>query len=275
MPDKYKATWVSYSSISDWQKCPRAYFLKNVYKDSTTGNKITLMKPALALGRAVHETLEGLLDLPKEERLQQDLEQIFNKEWKQVSGEQGGFNSKEQEEKYKKRGLDMLSHVKKNPGPITNLAIKIKDGLPNFWLDKDEEIILCGRVDWLEYLPDKESVHIIDFKTGKNREEQESLQLPIYLLLASECQSWDIDKASYWYLQDEEIEQQNLPDRFEAREEVLDVAKEIKNARTEKNFECPSNGCFHCQPYEKIISGEAEMVGVNEEFNKDVYILPD
>ena len=35
--DKYTATWVSHTSLSDYIKCPRAYFLKNVYKDPQTG----------------------------------------------------------------------------------------------------------------------------------------------------------------------------------------------------------------------------------------------
>jgi len=30
--DKFAAIWISHSSISDFLKCPRSYFLKNIYK---------------------------------------------------------------------------------------------------------------------------------------------------------------------------------------------------------------------------------------------------
>ena len=67
--DKYSAVWVSHSSISDFLKCPRAYFLRNVYKDPATGHKITVVTPPLSLGTAVHEVIESLAVLPVEERL--------------------------------------------------------------------------------------------------------------------------------------------------------------------------------------------------------------
>ena len=81
MADKYKAVWVSHSSMGDFIKCPRAYYLHNVYKNPDTGRKITIVNPALTLGSAVHATLEALGTLPVEERLQRDLVADFEKEW--------------------------------------------------------------------------------------------------------------------------------------------------------------------------------------------------
>jgi hypothetical protein len=41
-------------------------------------------------------------------------------------------------------------------------------------------------------------------------------------------------------------------------------------------FKCPKgeSGCFTCRPMEKIVKGEAELVGVGE-FKHDIYILSD
>ena len=64
MPDQYTAVWVSHTSISDFLQCPRAYYLKNVYKDPKTRHKIQLMSPPLALGQVVHSVLESLSILP-------------------------------------------------------------------------------------------------------------------------------------------------------------------------------------------------------------------
>jgi len=66
--DIYSAVYVSHTSISDFLVCPRAYFLKNVYRDPKTRHKIKLMSPPLALGQVIHEVLESLSLLPTEDR---------------------------------------------------------------------------------------------------------------------------------------------------------------------------------------------------------------
>ena len=135
MPDKYTATWVSHTSISDWLRCPRAYFLKNVYRDPKTRHKIKLMSPALALGSAVHEVLESLSVLPKQSRFAESLINKFENVWQKASGKNGGFTNSESEHKYKTRGQDMLRRVMNNPGPISGLAVKIQMDLPQFSAD--------------------------------------------------------------------------------------------------------------------------------------------
>jgi len=273
--DKYTATWVSHSSISDFLKCPRAYYLKNVYKDPQTGHKIQLMTPPLALGQVVHEVLESLSRLPKDRRFDESLITKFEKAWQKISGEKGGFVGDETENQYKNRGKAMIERVVKNPGPLKNLAVKIKMNLPHFWLSEKDNIILCGKIDWLEYLPDTDSVHIIDFKTGRNNEEPKSLQLPIYYLLAQNCQGYSVVKMSYWYL-DRANEPENvpLPNLETAQEKILKIAKEIKLARQLERFKCPNGeeGCSACRSMGAILRGEGRLINVDE-FNRDVYIL--
>ncbi|MCX7928770.1 MAG: PD-(D/E)XK nuclease family protein [Patescibacteria group bacterium] len=273
-PDKFKAVWVSHSSIADFLRCPRTYYLRNVYKDPKTNHKITVMSPPLALGQAVHEVIESLSYLPAQERMLIKLSKRFETAWQKVSGEMGGFKDKKEEIEYKNRGLVMLDRIQKNPGPILRKAVKIRadGGLPYFWLSEEENIILCGKIDWLEYLPD-DSVHIIDFKTGKNDEEAESLQLPIYLLLAVNTQRRLVSKASYWYLdRDNSRIEKVLPELSLAKEQVLKVARRIKLARQMNHFKCPKEGCFACRPLEKILKGEGKKVGVSE-YNQDIYVV--
>ena len=182
-PDKYSATWVSHSSISDFLKCPRNYFLRNVYKDPRTGHKMTIMSPPLTLGQAVHEVIESLAVLPVGERLKVSLVKKLDSVWPKVAGKRGGFKNHEIEIEYRDRAVQMLINLQEDPGPILKKAIKIKSsmGLPNYWLNEEDKIILCGKIDWLEYEEKNDSVRIIDFKTGKNEEPEDSLQLPIYL----------------------------------------------------------------------------------------------
>lgn len=272
--DKFSALWVSHTSISDFLSCPRAYFLRHMYRDPKTRHKIKIITPPLALGQAVHETLEALSVIPKENRFFHSLMDGFEKSWEKVRGKKGGFVDRDTEYKYEERGRAMIRNVKDNPGPLANSAVKIKEDLPHYWLSEEEGIILCGKVDWLEYLPATDSVHIIDFKTGKQDEDPDSLQLPIYHLLVRYCQSRLVTKASYWYLDREDgLVEKVLPSIEEARERVLMIARKIKLARQLDRLSCPNQGCMHCQPYEDIVAGKGELVA-EDEYHYDVYTLP-
>ena len=275
MPDKYKATWVSHTSLSDFLKCPRAYYLKNVYKDPKTGHKVQLMAPALALGAVVHEVVEALSNVPTKDRFKESLLEKFETAWKKVSGKKGGFYNSDEEQRYKEEGRTMLRRIIANPGPLGRLSVKIRQDLPHYWLSEADEIILCGKIDWLEYLPDKDAVHIIDFKTSKSEEDESSLQLPIYHLLVHNTQKRAVAGASYWYLRlSETLSPKELPDLEAAHTEILTIAKKIKLVRKLEKYDCPNgDGCFACRPMEQILQGKGEYVGQNE-YGQDVYILP-
>jgi len=229
----------------------------------------------LALGQVVHEVIESLSILPVKDRFSKLLMDRFDELWEKVSGKRGGFYDSNNEEEYKKRGREMISRITKNPGPIAHRAVKIQGDLPHYFLSEKDNIILCGKIDWLEYLEDTDSVHIIDFKTGNNKESSNSLQLPIYLLLVENTQKRPVDKVSYWYLaKDENPIEQILPNRDQAYDTILTVAKRIKTVRKLGKFKCPGgvNGCRYCLPYESLLKGEGEFVFVDT-YNTDTYIL--
>lgn len=275
--DKFQAVWLSHSSISDFLACPRAYYLKNLYKDPKNRHKIQQMSPALALGGIIHEIVEGLSQLPTDQRFKQSLLVTLKERWPKISGLKGGFSSQEQEERYFQRGEAMLTKVMENPGPLTKLAVKLKADLPYYWLSESDELILCGKLDWLEYLEETDSVHIIDFKTSRTEEKADSLQLPIYYLLAKNCQKRPVTAMSYWYLEfGDGLTSKELPNPTEATQELLKIGKQIKLARQLERFRCPdgAGGCRHCQPFERILKGEAQLVGTTTDGRRDVYVLP-
>lgn len=273
--DKFSAVWVSHTSINDYLKCPRAYYLNNIYKDPGTGHKVKIMSPSLALGQSVHEVVESLSVLPTTERFREPLLQKYERAWSKVTGIKGGFTNGDQENTYKQRGEAMLSRVINNPGPINRLAVKIKMDLAHYWLSEEDNIILCGKIDWMEYLPDIDAVHIIDFKTSKHDEDANSLQLPIYYLLATHTQHRPVVKASYWYLErSDDLSERPLPNPEESQAQLLKIAKEISLARKLNRFKCPQGeaGCNACRPLEMVLAGKAQFVG-NNEYNQDVYVL--
>ena len=278
------SVWVSHSSISDFLKCPRCYYLRNVYKSKQTNRKMNIITPPLALGQVVHEVIEGLSALPQAERFKVPLLEKFEKSWEKVSGIKGGFKDSAEEDRYKQRGAEMLSRVAANPGILLNKAVKIKprtekDRLSNFDLpyylfSEADNIILCGKIDWLEYREKDDSVHIVDFKTGKNEEDESSLQLLIYFLLAKNCQKFNVSRASYWYLdKNNEPSEVQLPEEREATERIMEAAKRVKLARQLNLMNCPKNGCFACLPFEAVLRGEGKLVGVSDT-NQDLFILP-
>ena len=276
--DKYNSVWVSHSSMGDFLRCPRLYFLRNVYKNAR-GNKINLITPALSLGQAVHGALEGLSQYKAEERFLRPLENAFEEEWKKVSGKKGGFKNAQKEAETKERGKNMIARVARNPGPLLNKTVKIKEGQngtpPHFYLSQEEDIVLCGRIDWLEYIEKDDSIRVVDFKTGKNKEDKESLQLPIYSLLLMALQKRKVSGASYWYVdKDDAPLPVKLPEINDSKEKVLFVARKVKIAREKTEFACPykQSGCFACRPFEKIISGEAEFVGFGD-YRQELYIV--
>lgn len=276
--DKYSALWLSHSSMSDFLKCPRLYYLVNVYKNPLSGRKITIMNPHLALGQVVHGILEDLALLPAEERFRAPLVHKLDAAWTAVTGKKGGFLDDEKETVFKQKAREMLQRIQDNPGPLLNKAVRLKQELPFYWLSEELSMILCGKVDWIEYLQETDSIHVLDFKTGGKRERESSLQLPIYLLLLRNTQNRPVSKMSYWYLQlDDSPEEVSLPQTEQAHEEIMKIAKRIKLARQLNHFSCSldeKTGCKHCAPYEAVVKGRGEFVGVGE-YNKEMYILTD
>jgi len=277
--DKYTATWVSHSSMGDFLKCPRAYYLKNIYKNPETGKKMSIVSPALSLGLAVHEVAEGLVRFPAEERANQPLLEQFEEAWVKVSGKRGGFKTAEEEPEMKARGVAMIERLRDHLGPLAEKAIKLPDGNngmpPNYYLSEDDNIILCGKIDWLQYISADDSLRVIDFKTGKHEEGSDSLQLPIYKLLLTNLQKRKVSGAAYWYLDSADAPVDvELPSTEEAYKKVIKVAKQVANARAMKFFDCPKGkeGCFACKPFEQILAGKAEFIGSGE-YGQELYLV--
>lgn len=270
--DKFTAVWLSHSSISDFIKCPRAYYLKNVYKDLFSKHKVMVVSPSLSLGSAVHNVLEIVANTSIHQRPTLDLHDLLEKQWKRYSGEIGGFHSQIEEDEFKIRGHNMLEIVHKNIEPLMTECISMGDDLPYYWVSEPDNIILCGKVDWLSK-NDAGSLQIIDFKTGKNEENDDSLQLPIYALLVQKILKKDKLNVSYWYIDSQEFPtSMALPDLDSAEKKIIELGLKIKLAKQQNNFLCPrgENGCYSCRDLEKIVKGTAKYLGVGD-YNKDLY----
>lgn len=273
-PDKFSAVWLSHSSISDFLKCPRAYYIKNVYKDPNTKHKIMIANPNLSLGCTVHNVLETVANTSLANRPRLNLHFLLDAEWRKFSGDKGGFKDNIEEETYKQRGHKMIDTILTNWDPLLHETVSMGDDLPFYWVSEPDNIILCGKVDWLAKDPNG-GYQIIDFKTGKHEESEDSLQLPIYALMVKKILKEDKLNLSYWYLDTAKSPTlMPFPNLEEAEKAIIEVGLKIKLARQTNNMVCPHGeaGCFYCRDFEKVLKGEAKLIGLGE-FNKDLYIL--
>ena len=53
--------WISHSALQDFEKCPRLYYLRSIYRDKKFGNnfRIQMANPYLSLGEIVHDAIDN------------------------------------------------------------------------------------------------------------------------------------------------------------------------------------------------------------------------
>lgn len=270
--DYQKILWISHSAISSYEKCPHLYYLEYEYRNPATNNRIQIINPYLSLGSAVHETIEELLDVPIKKRIKVSLEKRFSEIFEKYRGFNGGFISKKKEEDFFERGLKMVRQVQ-DSNFLSRPSVNTTSNFPKLDLI-GTDIKLVGSIDWVELLPNGKA-HIIDFKTGNAKESNGSLQLPIYTLLAEKNLKEEVEKVSYWYLQNDlEPVEQAVGDTEESLKILKEKAKIIKKAIDDKFFPCSyGKKCFACRDYERIFSGDAQLVKSENNRNKDVFCV--
>ena len=101
--------FISYTSLSDFLKCPRTYYFKNLYRDKKTGNRIQVASPYLSLGSTVHDSVKWYIEMDGQITYDQ-LEKKFRNFWLKYSGKRGGFATREDEAVFGKRGIKMLDN---------------------------------------------------------------------------------------------------------------------------------------------------------------------
>lgn len=265
------AIFLSPSSLADFDKCPQLYFYRNVYR-SPRGLRIQIINPSLALGQAVHDTLEVFIRRPAQEREKEQLLSGLEFAWGHLSGEKGGFSSKAEEDEYKNRAFSMLDRFLKNEHFLKTEIVKI----PNFpKVDLGNDLFLTGKLDWLE--KDQGGYHLIDFKTGKNEEKEDSQQLPIYAVLINGIFNGEKIRASYWYLdKGEEIVPFKLPELQETIGYLKQKGEIIKMVRRTASFRCQSGkeSCWACRDMVAIAKGKGKLVNMDPVNRKqEIYIL--
>lgn len=262
--------FLSYTSLSDFLKCPRAYYLKNIYRDPKTGFRLQVASPYLSLGSTVHDTVKWYLDL-KGQITKKQLEDKFRNLWLKYRGKRGGFESLEQEGDFGKRGLKMLDNFFQNAQILEKITHHVDFPKLNLF----ENVVLIGNFDFVGEKEDG-TLHLVDFKTGA-KDEDDTLQLHIYAILAEANLGKPVSKVSFWYLDREDNPREIVLDKLEGKLEWLKKkSKEVKQAIEKNEWICikGGEGCRDCKGYQGILKEKGEFQFSDYRFKKDVYFLP-
>ncbi len=267
------AVFISPSSINAFKSCPRAYYFQYVYKNPKTGLKVQLINPKLALGAVMHDVLAQFLHNTAVSKEKEQLFSILTRYWGEIAGEKGGFSSLEEENQYKNRALKMLENFWANPHFKSVSPIPMPD-FPK--LDLGEDLILTGKLDWIEK-EDEGMYHIIDFKTGEKEEKSDSIQLSTYAILAGSFLTNPKIRASYWYLdKDPDFRPFDLPEAKETLEKLKQMGLIMKNSRLTNSFRCISGreSCWACRDFVAVVEEKkGKMVAVDYSRKQEIYIV--
>lgn len=235
-------TTLSFTQIDTYQICPLKYKYQYVLKIPTN--------PAgqASLGTSVHNALEQFYTEYMNDRKVniERLLKLFEECWIPI-----GYTSKNDENNSKSDGRKMLQNYFKT---FHTKSLKILDLEKPFKIKigSGEDVFINGKIDRLDSTS-KNSIEIIDYKTGKLQEEKKlknSLQLSIYLLAATDKGLYnkklsDVSLTFYYLQENQKITVDQTEETLQkAKENILEAVENIKS----ENFK-PKKGpaCNFCQ----------------------------
>lgn len=267
------AIYLSHTSLKDFLKCPRSYFLKDLYRDPKNNYKLQVASPYLSLGSVVHDCVKWFLDEQEKPALDEVIKKFRNL-WLKFRGKKGGFSSDEQEADFGKRGIVMMENFYENWRVLEKAVPEIT--FPKYNLV--DNVVLIGNFDYVGEKPDG-NLHVIDFKTGAN-DEDDPTQLYIYAILAEANLGKPVSAAGFWYLDRDDVPKDIVLDPLEPKLKwLIEKAIELKQAIEKNEWTCikgglPAGGlCRDCRDYQAILDGKGEFMFSDHRYKKDIYYL--
>ena len=214
---KKKVIATSYSQIEVFLNCPYRWYL-----DYLLGQRIVEKQEALALGSAIHTTLEQYFNTIKDGGVvtlgeAQDM-LSFNMECEDIP-----YANKESQELAETQHMDMISGLCCGTSKLAEFmkdkeviacekAFQCKIDLPfsiKFGDETYNELYIIGSIDFIAR--DKQGgIHVVDFKSGKkmfnNKKLKENLQLPIYSLIIREAYGVLPKSTQYYFTRLDEFQ---------------------------------------------------------------------
>ena len=224
----------SYSQLNVYESCPRKYEYAYVLRVPQRPSA------ALSFGTTIHNTfkdfyslliqsregLDGITAVPTKE----DLLKLYEKNW--VGS---GYESSKHESERKEEGRDIVRNYYENTFNKDEKALRLEESF-NVHIGST---VFVGKIDRIDLISNEGGVIevcIVDYKTGKEKEEKDikdNLQLPLYALFAEEKLGFKVKKAVYVYVETGKILEVDVSQkrREKAKEKLLEVIDGIKERR--------------------------------------------
>jgi DNA helicase II / ATP-dependent DNA helicase PcrA len=241
---------LSPSSVMGYRSCPQQFLFQKLW--SIEGQA----RATLTFGRVVHSTIRrAMTEMKKGNLLRfEEVQRIYENEWSAL-----GFEDDYQEQEYKKDGLEQLRTFH---AAVLKALPEILEQEKGFELDLENNVIVKGRIDQINSLGRKD-VEIVDYKTGKPRNESEAkkdLQLSIYAIAVKEILELNPVRLVFHYLQNNERQETTRDAKQLAEAQVLvqEAAAEIRAG------EFTAKPGFHCRScsYKPICPAHEEALTV-------------
>lgn len=237
----------SYTQLSAFEKCPLDYWYKYI---------LCLPSPisgTQTFGRVIHGSLRLFYEQLKAANIsldgfatKPDLNDLLN--YYEMSWYSDGFETAKQEQIRKKSGERVLKQYFEEMHKGTEQPQALE-----FWFRfKIDDILISGSVDRIDFLgKDKDGrdiVEIIDYKTGKVREEgavEDDLQLSLYTIAVEQALNVKVAKASLVFVEHSKQIEANISDENKeaVRERVKRIVAEIRKGNF---FAKPNYLCKFC-----------------------------
>jgi len=225
---------LSFTALSTYKTCPLKYKYQFILNIPTKQSK------ALSFGNTIHECLKEFHQIKSVREISlNELLEIYKTKWQPY-----GYDDRENQIEYYKSGIELLTRYYNKYKDIQIKPVVIEK-MFKFRLG---DIDLTGKIDRIDKL-ENGKFEIIDYKTGQTKTEKEIRnddQLTVYALAAKEYFNYDVEKLTYYYVEEDNpiSTERNESDIERLKNDVAQVVEKMKK----KDFEAtPSQkNCMFC-----------------------------
>ena len=174
--------------LSTFRRCRRLYKYRYVERLPVPPN------PHDTMGSHVHTALRDLMRLPPDQRTAARAVDLLRASW---ARNRAGFRGLAEEARWRSRAVEQVQRF---------VALPEAGGTP-LALEQQVEVALTdgvrvfGRIDRVDEGAEGD-LHVIDYKTGRPREDPDPEQLRIYAMILARLANRPVGKTSYLYLED-------------------------------------------------------------------------
>lgn len=232
---------ISPTTLKYYRLCPFRY---QCYLDPQIKQAYKRETPALTQGQLVHGVLNSCFkELSKEDRTEENLRRLYKEKF---------LANKDKHFQIFRDQKTIIRYVKESQREFQNFLdsplsrtepYEATEKLFECFLEGD--IRLIAKIDRIDL--EEKGFHIIDYKTGRLREEEpDPFQLNIYALIATKNLNKPVARKSYFYLLDGKLI--DVPVQKGEQAKILDlIVTTVQEIKKDKKFEARTNNeCCFC-----------------------------